>query len=380
MNKRERLIKTFEHEEPDRVLTHCRGVLPNGTFYQAWHESVADELEDEDVCILPGFGDLTMRKWLDFDVVLAGIPIVVNYSTHNLPKEGGQQTRRVSWTGAMHETHSQGGMPYSWHVGGYFKRKEIQEEWYEKYGNPFDDEFRPGAQHQKILKTKIETLEKHDYPFVLVTQTGSFWEILMEGLGYSGIAYAMRKDKQYLKNYINNIKDIILHAWKLILELDVDVIGLADDLGQKGRGLLSPAQWREFIGPAYRELMDFAHKNGAWTWMHSCGFIEEFLPDLIDHGLDAIQSLEPAAGVDIERVVDNYGDKMVFVGGMDSTRTLSFGTVEEVIADTKKCLKAGMPNGGYIAGPSHRIIDCPMENVVAMRDTIRKYGKYPCRL
>ncbi|MBD3351657.1 MAG: hypothetical protein GF364_09245 [Candidatus Lokiarchaeota archaeon] len=380
MNNRERLLKTFQHEEPDRVLTHCRGVLPNGTFWRDWQMTVAEDLEDEDVLILPGFGDLTMQKWLGLDIVLAGIPIIVNYPRHSLPGHEGPHKRRVGWQGSINESRSHGGLPYSWYIGGYFKREEIQNDWYEKYGNPFDEEYRPGPSHQKAFKKKLDVLEERNYPFVLVAQTGSFWEILMEGLGYEGIAYAMRKNKTYLHRYINQIKDAILYAWKLILELDVDVIGIADDLGQKGRGLLHPDQWKEFIGPAFKELTDFAHKKGAYTWMHSCGFIENFLRDLIDHGLDAIQSLEPASGVDIERVTDKYGDKMTFVGGMDSTRTLSWGTVDEVIADTKKCLKAGMPNGGYIAGPAHRIIDCPVENVVAMRDTIKKFGKYPCKL
>ena len=47
----------------------------------------------------------------------------------------------------------------------------------------------------------------------------------------------------------------------------------------------------EFIRPCFSELMDLAHKHGAFTEMHDCGFIEDFLPDLIDAGLDAIQKL-----------------------------------------------------------------------------------------
>jgi len=381
MNNRECLLKTLQHEEPDRLLTHCRGVLPNGTFYRDWMENEADNLRDDEVIILPEFGDLTLQKWLGFDIILSGIPIVCNYPSVIAPGyEGKKPVRRIGWSGSMNEARSHGGLPYSWHVGGYFRRKEIQFEFWEAHGNPFDDKYRPGPQFQKTLQKKLKYLEEHNFPFVLVTQTGSFWELLMEGLGYSGIAYAMRKDKDYLKDYLRKITDITLHAWKLILELDVDVIGIADDLGQKGRGMIHPKQWEEFIGPNFRRLMDFAHKKGAFTWMHSCGNIEEYLPILIDHGLDAIQSLEPAAGVDIFRVKERFGEKITLVGGMDSTRTLSFGSVEDVIEDTKKCLKAGMPGGGYIAGPSHRIIDCPVENVIAMRDTIKKYRDYPCRL
>ena len=64
---------------------------------------------------------------------------------------------------------------------------------------------------------------------------------------------------------------------------------------------------------------------------------------------------KPAAGVDIARVKENHGDKLTLIGGFDSTDTMSFGTPQDVIADVKKCLKAAMPGGGYIAGTSHGI-------------------------
>ena len=76
---------------------------------------------------------------------------------------------------------------------------------------------------------------------------------------------------------------------------------------------------------------------------------------------------------------ENHGDKLTLIGGFDSTDTMSFGTPQDVIADVKKCLKAAMPGGGYIAGTSHRIINVPIENVKAMVDTIHTFGNYPCQ-
>jgi uroporphyrinogen-III decarboxylase len=271
-------------------------------------------------------------------------------------------------------------MNYSWYHDGFFRSKEIRHEFYEKHGDPLEDRFRPTETHFNNLSKQLKTLEELNYPVVMICESGSFWEAFFEGSGLGPAGYAMRRDPTYVHEVMDRLFKNTEYAWKMMLDAGAEVVGIADDLGQKGRGLLSVKQWNEFIKPKFSQLMDLAHKRGAFTEMHSCGFIEDFLPDLIDAGLDAIQSLEPAAGVDIARVKENYGDKMTFIGGFDSTNAMSFGTPEDVIADVKKCLKAAMRGGGYIAGTSHRIINVPIENVKAMVDTVKEFGQYPCRL
>jgi Uroporphyrinogen decarboxylase (URO-D) len=404
MDNHERMIKTFEHEEPDRVLVHHRGILPNGTFYQNWMKKYAEdeELPDEDVLFLPHFGDLTLSTWVGQDTVFGGIPVVAKYQSvklldaidnnmshpilkkmRSVPKERWPNLK-VSYNGSISENRSYNGMGYNWHHDGFFSDEETRKNFYERYGDPLDDKFRPTNHHFETYQKQLKTLAEMGYPKIMVGQTGSFWEALFEGMGLGAASRSMRKFPKHIHDVIDMYFKNMEYAWKMMLDAGDKygpiIIGLADDLGQKGRGLVSVKNWVEFIKPKYKRLMDLAHKRGAYTWQHCCGFMEEYLPDLIDAGLDAIQSLEPAAGVDIQRIVDNHGDKMTFVGGFDSTNTMSFGTEADVIADVKKCLKAAMPNGGYFAGTSHRIINVPIPNVVAMRETIKKYGTYPCKL
>ncbi len=402
MDNHERMIKTFEHEEPDRVLVHHRGILPNGTFYQDWNNTIADELEDDEVMILPFIGDITLAHWAGQDTVFGGIPTAVGYPSvrlldavdHDMNHPIFQKLKhvpkdrlpilRVNRNGSINERTTYNGMGYSWYHDGLFRTKEERNKFYERYGHPLEQRFRPQQKHYESYEAKLKYLAENGYPKILVGQTGSFWEALFEGMGIGGAGRAMRKDPAHVREVIDMFFKNMEFAWKMMLDAGDKygpiIIGLADDLGQKGRGLLSVKHWVEYIKPKFSQLMDLAHKRGAYTWMHSCGYIEDFLPELIDAGLDAIQSIEPAAGVDIARVKENYGDKMTFVGGFDSTNTMSFGTAADVVADVKKCLKAGMPGGGYFAGTSHRIINVPVENVVAMRETVKKFGIYPSRL
>ncbi|MHA2131910.1 MAG: uroporphyrinogen decarboxylase family protein, partial [Promethearchaeota archaeon] len=111
----------------------------------------------------------------------------------------------------------------------------------------------------------------------------------------------------------------------------------------------------------------------------SCGYIEDILPYMVDAGLDCIQALEPAAGVNLGRLKENFGDKMSFMGGMDSTRILNFGTPKEIEEHVKECINTAAVGGGYFAGPSHNILNVPWENILAFRSAIEKYRDYPLK-
>ncbi|MFX0101164.1 MAG: uroporphyrinogen decarboxylase family protein [Candidatus Hodarchaeota archaeon] len=370
-------MKTLQHEEPDRVLVHMRGVLPNGTYRQWFNRNY-----DGDGYFLPEFGDFTVEhESIGQDTVFAGIPTLIGTPSVILDeKDPNGFDIHVSVASGHMKVHSMhGGLGYSWYIDGYFKTPDIRKQLLEENGidQLFGNEkYMPGEREYEAFKRKLKAMEKLDYEKAVIGQSGSLFENTFEGLGASGLAHWMRKYPSELDKLLDEMTGNILHAHKLMLEAGAYVVGIADDLGQKDRGLVSPKNYARFYKPRLKKICDQAHKYGAFTWMHSCGFIENFLPHLIEAGLDAIQSLEPAAGVSIDRVKENFGDKMTFVGGMDSTRILSFGTVDEVIADAKHYLEVGMPGGGYIAGPSHRIIDCPPENVQALKDTIQKYGKY----
>jgi uroporphyrinogen decarboxylase len=117
--------------------------------------------------------------------------------------------------------------------------------------------------------------------------------------------------------------------------------------------------------------------------MHSCGYIEEYLDFFLEAKLDALQSLEVPAGNDLGRIREKIRDKMCLVGGIDTSRILTFGTPDEVEAHVKSqmikatTLDGETMDGGYIPGGSHDLLDTPLVNVDRAVQSIAKYGKYP---
>ena len=109
--------------------------------------------------------------------------------------------------------------------------------------------------------------------------------------------------------------------------------------------------------------------------LHSDGAIRPFIPDIIAADvdlLDPIQSICP--GMELEGLKADFGDKLSFHGSVDTQTCLPFGTVEEVKAETRRCIDALGRNGGLILGASHYVQpDVPPENVVAMFQAAKAY-------
>ena len=156
----------------------------------------------------------------------------------------------------------------------------------------------------------------------------------------------------------------------------VMVTYVAEDLGSQIGLLYSPAQIREFLLPRMSRMMDLTRQHGSYVFHHSDGAIREILPDLIETGVQVLNPVQwRCADMEREGLKRDFGDKLIFHGGVDNQYTLPFGTVEEVrqeVIDNYRILGEG---GGYILAPCHNIQSVgPAENVVAMYETGYEYG------
>jgi len=117
----------------------------------------------------------------------------------------------------------------------------------------------------------------------------------------------------------------------------------------------------------------------AKIWYHTCGACTEYIPDLIDNGIDILNPVQTSAmNMDPATLKMNYGKKLVlWGGGIDSQHTLPFSTPDEIKEEVKRNLEIFKPNGGYIFNNIHNIQgDVPPQNIVAMYDAAWEYGKY----
>jgi len=126
--------------------------------------------------------------------------------------------------------------------------------------------------------------------------------------------------------------------------------------------------WRTHIKPHHVRLNRAIHDLGAKVIYHSDGAVMEAVPELIDMGIDVLQALQfDAAGMDPERLKNDYGDRLCFEGGVSVQRTLPFGTPQQVREEVQSLIRTLGRNGGYILGPAHAIqAGTPAENILAL--------------
>ena len=152
---------------------------------------------------------------------------------------------------------------------------------------------------------------------------------------------------------------------------------IAEDLGGQDALMYSPEHICTYLLPHMKRMIELTRQNGSYAFFHTDGAVRDILPTLIDAGVQALNPIQwRCTGMDREGLKRDFGDKLVFHGGVDNQITLPFGSVDDVrqeVADNLEILGAG---GGYILAPCHNIQSItPPENIVAMYDAGYEYGR-----
>jgi uroporphyrinogen decarboxylase len=161
-----------------------------------------------------------------------------------------------------------------------------------------------------------------------------------------------------------------------------DFFHMWDDFASQRGLIMSPETWRKFFKPTLQKMFALAKANGLRVWFHSCGNINDVMPDLIDMGMDVWETvqahLDGNAPVQLKR---NYGRHITFNGGVNTQSVLPFGTPEQVRQEVRERMRVLGEDGGYICSPDHMIKrETPLENILALYDEINTFRAGGCTL
>jgi len=148
------------------------------------------------------------------------------------------------------------------------------------------------------------------------------------------------------------------------------------DFGAQNSLFISRQSYRDLFKPFHKAINDWLHRNTDWkTFIHSCGSVVELIPDFIEAGFDILNPVQTAAaGMDPKGLKERFGAQIVFWGGgVDTQRTLPFGTPEEVKTEVRDRVEIFGRGGGFIFSAVHNIqAGIPVENLVAMFEAFRE--------
>ncbi len=162
----------------------------------------------------------------------------------------------------------------------------------------------------------------------------------------------------------------LAEAWKVVGDR-IDVLFVSGtDFGTQRGPFCSPDAFRDLYKPFHKRVNDWVHEHTTWrTFIHSCGGIEPLLEDIIDAGFDIVNPVQCSAeGMSAEHLKRTYGDRLTFWGGgVDTQKTLPFGTPQEVRDEVKRRVEVFADGGGFVFNSIHNVqANTPIENLMAM--------------
>ncbi|MCB0253928.1 MAG: hypothetical protein KDI55_09375 [Anaerolineae bacterium] len=176
----------------------------------------------------------------------------------------------------------------------------------------------------------------------------------------------------------------LLEIYKGVYGMFLDAVGpyvqmveIGDDLGTNKSLLISPAMYREFIKPAERDLYALIHEKApqAALFRHTDGAVFNVIPDLLEVGVNVLNPVQTStAGMEARRLKAAYGAELTFHGAVEGLE--GDPPVDAVVAIVKDRIDCLAPGGGYVLASCNHMIDVGPQNIIAMFDTAREYGRY----
>jgi len=354
MTSRERVLTVFSHREPDRVPAWC-GASPEFRELARRHLGLPD---DE---------SLSLHLGDDFRRV---------YARYKGPERRSPDAflihpQATSRTPFGIERHGYGyGQPLAHPLAGARTPAEIEE-------YPW-----PNPDWMDVSPIRAAALEWKGRFAILGGDWSPYYHDAIDLLGMDRFMLLLYDAPDLVDSVLDRIVDYYFEVSRRIFEAArgaIDIFFIGSDFGTQNGPVVSAALFRRFFLPRLKRLVDLGHDFGLKVMLHCCGGFAPLIPALIEIGLDALQSLQPdARGMEPARLKRDFGDRIVLNGGIDTHHVLIKGTPELVRLRTREVLEVMKPGGGYVASPSHDFLlpETPVENVLAMYETIRECGRY----
>ena len=373
MTPRERVLTALHHQEPDRVPMALWGsyyTLQDETYFATLeHMGLGDPLPPfrrykppnsnyYDDRILERLGTDTRYVWIGFTDLGGAHP-------KTMKDAWGVQWRRLGPTISS--------------VGHPLADATIEDIDSYPWPNPEDYITIPE------LKDRMVMLKKGGR-YALVARAVNSYGPFEQASGLRGRAQFMMDlvlEPELAQLLVDRCTDVIVRLNEIYLDAignDIDVIEIpGDDYAGTDSLLFSPAVFDKMMKPALARIVKpiKQFRDDLFVAFHSDGAIMQLLDRFVDLGIDLFHPVEPLPANDMEAIKAQYGDRLSFMGAIDIKEVMP-GSLADVKEEVRRRIRTLAPGGGYILAPANHLqTDVPPENVVALYDSGRKYGRYP---
>ncbi|RLC94092.1 MAG: hypothetical protein DRI39_03945 [Chloroflexi bacterium] len=386
MDFKERILTAMEHQEPDRVPVMGL-VMDPATSNQVLGKQPADIgglLNDpsmrgqvKDIINL-SWNDIMYSNFADALEASIKLGFDANWTVYTSMEvvEDPQCKTGLAWHDAFGRlwemtTDDKGNMLLNY-ICGLLTTEDKWEAWVENKRPSFDMMIQNVAGYHRKL---VDNYGDRIYPIGYAAP--GIFENSWQPIGFVNFSRFVYQKPNFVERVIAFHTDLYLRYLDAVMQSGVEVVMGGDDLGQKTGPMMRPELIEKLLGESYRRVSETVHKKGRKLVWHSCGNIYSLLEKFVEWGFDGIITMEPTAGMELGRVREQVGHKLVLVGNLDVSYLLVRGSREEVEAAVKKAIRDAARGGGYILSASHSHSSVDPKRLEWMVDAAHRYGKYP---
>ncbi len=382
MTGRQRMLAALNHETPDRVPIDLGG-NQTGIHKFAYldlieHLGIEDELQIMDAVqqLARPCEELLERFHVDTRYIAAGSASDFDGTIVTHQRDG------RTWHDLTDEFGVRWSMPDDYPYYMDITLHPLAEATIDQIADyPFpkgDDPGRFAGLRERALELKNET------PYAVVSGTaGVTYEYCWYMRGLERWFMDMLTEPEFCEALLDQTMKFWLDYFRGFLDevgVLVDVIMIGDDLAGQTGPLFKPDFYRKIVKPRQKQIPQYIRsRTDAKIWYHTCGACAEYIPDLLDNGIDALNPVQIGIpGMDPAELKSQFGDRLTFWGGaIDAQHTLPTATPEKVREEVRGNLEIFKPSGGYVFNNVHNLqADIPPENIVAMYETAYEHGFY----
>lgn len=391
MNARERILKTINHEEPDRIPSF-EAAIDNLSIWNYYKVNYPKQ----------GIGKSFKRNYYLFfgsKKLLTNVyhrmakkertiksnikPIIELYNKIGIEfacVDLCLYPKFLDKTGYIDEfgrrfdfkKNPADNMDMLYYIGGNFK-----DLWDYEAFPPLNPD---NPRREKTFKIAKDLEEKFKGKIYIAPSIMGMMESTWEAFGFQNFSRLLAQPKKIKKIFDDRGKFAVELVKRIVDWGETGTLFVLDDYGYKSGLFMSPRNYRKYVLPWLKRICKIAHKSGLSVILHSCGDIYPILEDLIKAGIDALNPIEPTTSnpkYDIFKLKKKYGENVCFIGNV-SPQDLSDKDPNYIREYTKRLIDKIAPGGGFILSSGHSITPAiKLENFLAMRDTLVKYGNYP---
>jgi uroporphyrinogen decarboxylase len=383
MNSRERVLTTLEHREPDRTAIDFGAMRSTGIVAPAYKQlkkhlglpgptKIYDifqwlaepdievmEIMGADVIQLPRYNSsfgIRLKDWKPWTDPAGNEYLVPGDFNPVLTAEGGLEIRDRGNPDRVLAYMTKNG---HWFDAVYFPFADA------KTKSDIDD-FDWDAcimpdEEAEVLQNRAKQLHENTDFAILGEFGGNVFEGGHFDFGYQRFMELLLMDRDLAMYYMEKKTDNYIDSLKKYLPAVRDyihVIQVGDDLGMQHGPQISVQMYRDMVKPFHRKIYKYIKENSdLYIFLHSCGSIYDFLPDLIEVGVDIINPVQiSAVNMEPERLKKEFGKDLVFWGGgIDTQGAFDHGTLDEIRREAEENIRIFAPGGGFVFTQVHNI-------------------------